>query len=466
MPSHPALVTDPEVLGAYLRDASNTAGRAEGLLRPRTAEELADQLAWCQEQGQPLTVTARRTSTTGAPVPQGGWLLSTEHLDRVLHIGEDRAVAEAGVLLGVLQDQIEAQGRLFPPDPTSRGECSLGGAIACNASGARSYRYGPTRRWVQAVQVALPDGRLIEATRHTPIPSGWPRLRWTQPEVKTAAGLYPAENLLDLFIGQEGILGVITRAELVLTALPERVFSVLAWFGSSAEGLELVEALRSPPPGVSPRCVEWYDRHSLDLARARLPELPVQAQAAVWCEQECTDGDFSDRVEAWAALLEGCGAMTEHTLFADDEAGQARLRALRHAVPAGVNEQLSRTGMPKVATDFAVPDAALRPMMAAYEAVKLPHILFGHIGDNHLHLNLLPRDAAELAEARRIWAELFQLALSFGGTVSAEHGVGKLKRRQLAEMVGPEVIASFVALKQHLDPRWILGRDTMIDAPV
>ena len=104
-------------------------------------------------------------------------------------------------------------------------------------------------------------------------------------------------------------------------------------------------------------------------------------------------------------------------------------------------------------------------MMAAYAEVTLPHVLFGHIGDNHLHLNLFPRSPEELVAARAVWAALFRKAISLGGTVSAEHGVGKLKRRFLAEMVGPEVLSSFVALKRHVDPAWILGRGTMLEIP-
>src|SRR5690606_28146751 len=111
-----------------------------------------------------------------------------------------------------------------------------------------------------------------------------------------------------------------------------------------------------------------------------------------------------------------------------DDAGRARLHALRHAVPAGVNEQIVRNGMPKIATDLAVPDAALDEMMSAYEAAPLPHVLFGHIGDNHLHLNLLPRSAAELEIARSYYAELARRAVAAGGTVSAEHGIGKIKK--------------------------------------
>jgi FAD/FMN-containing dehydrogenase len=115
-----------------------------------------------------------------------------------------------------------------------------------------------------------------------------------------------------------------------------------------------------------------------------------------------------------------------------------------------------RNGMPKIGTDFAVPDEALPEMMAAYEAVELPHINFGHIGDNHLHLNLLPRDPVELASARALYKELAHKAISLGGTVSAEHGIGKLKRALLADMLGPQALAAQLALKRAADPRMVL----------
>lgn len=458
-------ITDPAILAGYLTDASNTHGSAEALLRPESAEEVAEILAYCQQRSIPLTVTAQRTSTTGGPVPKGGWLLSTERLNRVLSIDGQHAEAEAGVLLGAFQDEIERRSLFYPPDPTSRNECSLGGSIACNASGARTYRYGPTRPWVEELQIALPDGTLLRADRDTPIPADWPRPQWTEPKVKTAAGIYPATNLMDLFIGQEGMLGVITRARVRLIPLPERVFSVWVFFPSASAGLAFVAQLRGSRT-LSPRLIEWFDTNSLDLIRQRVPELPPEARAAVWCEQECEDGSADALIEAWAAEIEGSEALSDATVFADDAAGMERLRQLRHALPAGVNELISRSGLPKVGTDFAVPDAGLAALMAAYEAVPMRHVLFGHIGDNHLHLNLLPQSQAELIQARQIWAELFRLAISLGGTVSAEHGIGKLKRQYLAEMVGEETLGTFRALKRRLDPNWILGRDTMIDAPV
>ena len=461
------LITDPGVLEGYLTDASNTRGRADGLFRPRNAEEVAEVLARATAEGVPVTVTAQRTSTTGGPVPDGGWLLSTERLNRILSLDE----AEAGVILGAFQTEVERAGRFFPPDPTSRAECTLGAALACNASGARTFRYGPARPWVEEVELVTPTGEILRATRQTPIPAGWPVPRWPLPQVKTAAGYEPADNLLDLAIGQEGTLGVLTRARVRLTDLPRGVLSLIAFFPDTPSLLAMVTRARdgaqrpgrpATPGSLNPRAIEYFDRHSLDLVRARVPDLPDAAHGALFLEIE-HDGEAP--IEAWyEALLDG-GALIDATIVAEDAAGRARLSAVRHAVPAGVNEQIVRNGMPKVGTDFAVPDAALPQMMAAYEAVTLPHILFGHIGDNHLHCNLLPRDAAELQAARALYRALALQAVALGGTVSAEHGIGKLKRGLLAEMVGPDTLAAFVALKRAVDPSWILGRGTMLDVP-
>ena len=450
------VIRDPAILAGYLGDASNLpGGHCEGLVRPRSAEECAEVMAHCQANGIPLTVTARRTSTTGGPIPYGGWLLSTELLNTVLAIGRDTALVQAGVLLGEFQDQVEATGRLFPPDPTSRNECSLGGAIACNASGARSFKYGSIRPWVAAVQAVLPSGALIRATRDTPIPADWPSVDWTPPAVKSATGLSPEGNLLDLLIGSEGILGLVTEALVNLTDLPTHLFSVMAFFGSTDDALDFVDVAK----GAGPRLIEYFDRHSLQLVRDRVPDVPDAAVAAVWIEQECTEADHEDQLMAWAERVESA----LEVLFAEEARDLERLRAIRHAIPAGVNEQVIANGMPKVGTDFAVPDAALRPMMAAYEAVDMPHVLFGHIGDNHLHLNLLPRSVSELDEARAIWSRLYDAALLHGGCLSAEHGVGKLKSKYLERMVGTATVTAFAALKRHLDPAWILGRGVMLD---
>lgn len=461
--------TDPGVLLGYLTDASNIHGHADALVRPTSTEEVAEVVRYCQERAIPLTVTAGRTSTTAAPVPFGGWLLSTERLDRIVEIGHDAATAQPGVYLGAFQAEIEARGRFYPPDPTSRHECTLGASIACNASGARTFKYGPTRPWVEALEVVLPTGEIRRFRRGDPVPEGWPVPSWHEPHVKTAAGYSPARDAVDLFVGQEGTLGIVTEATVRLTALPTAVMGLLAYFPDRESAIRFVEAARGAARAdrsgpLSPRCIEYYDAHCLDLARQRLGDVPDAATAGLFCEQEVEACGEDAHLAAWWEALEAAGALTDGTIVTTDPAGQARLHALRHAIPAGINEQVVRNGMPKVGTDLAVPDAALREMMDLYESSAFQHVLFGHIGDNHLHLNLLPKSPEELAAAKAWYTELARRAVALGGSVSGEHGIGKVKKAQLELMLDAGTLESFRRLKRQLDPNWILGRGTMFDA--
>lgn len=456
------VVTDPGVLQGYLTDASNVPGRADGLVRPRDTAEVAEVVAHCQARGIPLLASAGRTSTTAGAVPDGGWVLALSGLDRVLAVGDRDATAEAGVVLGAFQSRIEAQGRFYPPDPTSRNECSLGASIACNASGARSFKYGATRRWIEALEVVLPTGEVLTARRGDPIPAAWPVPRWDEPRLKTAAGYAPPRDLVDLFVGTEGTLGIVTRATVRTIPLPGEVVGLLAFFPDRAAALRFVvrarAAQRADADGlVSPRCLEYFDRHCLARAASRT-DVPAGAGAALFCEQEIGGHGVDAHLGAWIEALTDEGALTDDTILAVDPPSRERLLAMRHAIPAGINEEVVRNGMPKVGTDLAVPDEALDEMMARYEAAPLPHALFGHVGDNHLHLNLLPRTADELRLAKAFYDELARRAVALGGTISAEHGVGKLKRAHLAWMVGEPVLAQFRALKQTLDPNGILGR--------
>lgn len=457
-----------DIIEGYLRDASNIKGYAEHLLRPDSVEDISEILKECQQKNIAVTVSAQRTSTTGASVPFGDVILSMEKFDRIHSAHE----VDAGVILGQYQQQIEKEGWFFPPDPTSRNECSIGGAIACNASGARSFKYGATRPWVEGIEVVLPTGEIVQADRNTPIPKDWPRLGVTVPSVKTAAGYESCDNLLDLMIGQEGTLGVVTKAWLTTIRLPNAL-GLLVFFDRTEACLLAVKQLKqgavryrkgelkSVQSAISPRLLEYFDHRSIGFMRRYLPELP-SANAALWMELESETDDFPT-LQPCLDILEQCGALMEHTILADTDTEKERLYRARHAIPASVNEIVSGNGMPKVGTDFAVPDEKLAWMLDAYAEVDLPHVLFGHIGDNHLHLNMLPSTVAELDYAKEIYVELARIALAYGGTVSAEHGIGKIKKMLLAEQVGEDVLQQFRALKSMVDPNWILGRGTLFD---
>lgn len=446
-------IDDPDIIQGYLRDASNIEGAATQLFRPETAEDVSNILCWCSTHDVSITVSGCRTSTTGAATPSGGAILSMENFNAIHSTSE----VDANVLLGRYQQYLETHQMCFPPDPTSRHECSIGGAISCNASGARSFYFGSIRSWVDAVEVVFPTGEIRIVDRQTPFPSNWPSVSWTLPRVKTSAGYQPCDNLLDLLIGQEGTLGVITKAW--LRTIPSfEINTVVVFFNTRQDCLHCTHQVReqSRGGGVRVYSVEYFDRNAIGFMKARLPHIP---EAECGLIIECDEESRSSVLE----ILESSRALSEYTMLEEFTVGQERIQQARHAVPAGINEQLVRNNMPKVGTDFAVPFERLAWMMDAYDEVDVPKVLFGHIGDAHLHLNMLPRTASELDYAREIYVELARIALSYGGTVSAEHGIGKIKRMLLAEMLGPETIRTFQALKKVVDPAWILGRGNIFD---
>ena len=444
---------DPDIIQGYLRDASNIEGAATQLFRPETPEDVAEILCWCTRHEVPLTVSGCRTSTTGSATPIGGAILSMEFFNTIHSVSE----VDANVLLGAYQHYLESRQVCFPPDPTSRHECSIGGAISCNASGARSFYFGSIRSWVDAVEVVFPTGEIRIVDRQTPFPSNWPSVSWTLPRVKTSAGYQSCDNLLDLLIGQEGTLGVITKAW--LRTIPSfEVNTVLVFFNTRQDCLHCAHLVReqSQKDEIRVYSVEYFDRNAIGFMTCRLPHIP---EAACGLIIEFDEENMSSLLN----ILECSNALLEYTMLEESTVGQRIVQQARHAIPAGINEQLVRNNMPKVGTDFAVPFERLSWMMDAYDEVDLPKVLFGHIGDAHLHLNMLPRTASELEYARELYVELARIALSYGGTVSAEHGIGKIKRQLLAEMVGLETIRTFQDLKKVVDPAWILGRGNIFD---
>lgn len=568
-----ACVRDPDIVRGYLQDVSRLAGWAERLYRPGSEESLSALMAQLSADGTPVTVVARQTSTTGASVPEGGAIVLLDKLSGAFEVDPSRlrASAESGILLGDFQRALERQGLLYPPDPTSRNECTLGGSVACNASGARTFRYGATRGWVEALRVVLADGHRLTLRRGDVLSSGEPfvfqypdgrRLEvpcpaYALPPVKHAAGYHALKpgtplDLLDLFIGSEGTLGIITWVEVRILPLPEKVLSFLACFPSEQAAFACVRKARAfrqaggePREDFQPRprCIEWLDGLALKLVRHRFPEvgLPETAQAALFFEQECLREEEDATLEGWLEVLAETGALTEHAqgvLLADSEARLQLLYDMRHAVPAGVNEQAARNGMPKLGTDLAVPDEALEAMMALYargvkdvagqlplaerlavlrevlaldpenapelavvqldamedelkasqgrlteparklldarslamwQWLKLPSRLdsatFGHIGDNHVHVNLLPTSPGGLVAARALYAHWTREAIRLGGTVSAEHGIGKIKRKALTWLLGEDALRQMQAVKEAMDPGWILGRGNLMTPP-
>jgi len=447
---------DDSIPPQYLTDASGYTGSGSKLFVPNDEAGAIDVLNAAREQREPITIAGAGSGLTGARVPQGGWVLSLEKF-RHLEISEGRARAGAAVTLLELRDAARPTRQFYAPDPTEI-TASVGGTIATNASGSRSFKYGSTRRHVLALRVALMDGRVVEYRRGEKIDFPVPPIP-VPATTKYTAGyrLEPGMDWIDLFCGSEGTLGVVLEAELKLLPLPESLFAGVIFFPSDEHALDAVQAWRSV---AELRMIEYVDRNALQLLKERYPEIPAAAAAALLIEAE------GDDIDSWEARLQSAGALIEASWFAMTAHDRERFREFRHALPEMVIAKLVPSGFLKMGTDYAVPIARNREMLAYYRQrleAEMPgrYVIYGHIGDAHVHVNLLPTNQAESTTSSRLLTEFAKQAVALGGTVSAEHGLGKRKAGLLALQYAPEHIQAMRDVKSRLDPEWLLGRGTL-----
>jgi len=492
-----------------------TAPPPERVYFPETTADVSAAVREAASAGQPLTTSGARTGIVGGAVPlDSRWVLSLSKMDGVLEIAADDDApwpfvrAQAGVTLTALGERLAAfdwkslglsdppGGWFYPVDPTE-STAFVGGTVATNASGGRSYSCGSTRAWVRGLEVVLADGRAVRLRRgdvrardgviEAPDILGPRRLELPdiqRPACKCACGYYvaPDVDLVDVFVGSEGTLGVVTEVELRLAPLPANILSLMCFLpegqGGADEGLALVKSLRTDER-IRPLTVEYLGGTALDMLREErelspnspLPELPPEARTAVFFEvAHETDEELDELVVAIDERLGLHGGSLERTWAGDDEATREKMRVLRHSVPEAANTRVARRKrdvpeLHKVGTDIAVPDAALDELLVAYRELipvsGLEYVMFGHAGENHLHVNLMPRSVEDLERAKALHEDLARLAVRLGGAVTAEHGVGRLKRKLLEIQYGSEGVAALRKVKDFFDPRSLLNPGVM-----
>jgi FAD/FMN-containing dehydrogenase len=437
----------PEPDSSYLTDASGYRGSAERIFLPSSETQVAQILSEATALRKPVTIAGAGTGLTGGRVPHTGWLICLERLTQI-EIHDGYAICGAGVLLRDLQASA-APRQFYAPDPTETG-ASIGGSIATNASGSRSFLYGATRRHVRALRVVLASGEILALSRGEKPPFEVPTLPPSSAN-KNTAGYYlrPGIDYMDLFIGSEGTLGVVTEAELALLPAPSSLFTGVLFFESDEEALDAVDRWRSTPVL---RMLEYLDTGSLALLRTRFPEIPSEARSCVLVEREGEDAEWlGDLDKGW---------------FATSAADRERFRRFRHALPEAVNDLVRRRNLTKMGSDFAVPVPRSREMLRIYRETldrEFPgqYVIFGHIGDAHLHVNVLPANDEEWKRASGLMTEFARQAAVLGGTVSAEHGLGKRKRHLLEIQYTPEEIEKMREVKRRLDPNGLLGPGTL-----
>jgi D-lactate dehydrogenase (cytochrome) len=513
----------------YLRDESRLSGEAESISFPTSEQQIREIVELLADRRIPVTVQSGKTGISGGAVPSGGHILNLSRMNRFLGLRRDPRGdryllrLQPGVLLSQINEAVvkrefatggwspeslhalesfqqESKSFFFPPDPTETS-AAIGGMAASDASGARSFSYGPTRLYIESLRMVLIDASTLELKRGVQQASGLRFQLETEqgrvlngtlpsygmPATKNTAGLYirPDMDLIDLAIGSEGTLGILSEIEIALIPLPPVFTGVMGFFPELAGALQFVKRVRGD--GIveknfhRPKAMEFFDGNSLELLRrqkhdnpafSELPEVPEQKAAAVYVEYH---GDSPEAVEEQifelAEILSDCGGSEDDTWLAEQPKELERLKDFRHALPEAINllidqRRKSAPGLIKLGTDMAVPDEALERIFDLYlshlNESTLEYVLFGHIGNNHIHVNILPRSMEDYEKGKQLYRGWAEQVVALGGSVSAEHGIGKLKTQLLRLMYGEEGIEQMRRIIDVFNPEGRLNRGNIV----
>jgi glycolate oxidase len=421
-------------------------GRPLGILRPESVDEVARLVRLANELGFGVVPRGAGTGLSGGSVPdERSVVLLMNGWKRILEIDEENLSAwvEPGVVTAELHRAVEARGLFYPPDPGSMNVCTIGGNVAENSGGLRGLKYGVTKNYVLGLEAVLATGEVY---------------RGGGKSVKDVAGY----NLVDLLVGSEGTLGVITRVLLRLIPRPETSATLVAFYpsvGTAARAVSTILAAR-----IVPATVEFLDRTTLRCVEeyARLG-LPADAGAMLLVEVDGRAPVVLEDVARVEALCAAAGAT--QVIRAHDEREALRLKSARRAAFAS----LARLSPTTILEDATVPRSALPEMVGAVERIAAKYDLvignFGHAGDGNLHPTCCidGRDPGQVARAHRAFAEIFQAALDLGGTITGEHGVGLSKKAFLPATIGEGGMRWTRAIKQALDPAGVLNPGKIVD---
>jgi D-lactate dehydrogenase (cytochrome) len=491
----------PADVADLLHDESRLAAPAvASVAEPATLDELRQVLRWHADRGHRVTISGARTGVTGGAVPEAAsHLVSPDRLRGVVaidvHADPPAVRVLAGTPLRDLQAHLASQapGWMLPLDPTE-ANASVGGMVATNAAGSRGFRFGATRDWVVALTVELASGRTLELRRgadraagnEVTLVDGDARrvahlLPIPKPHTKNSVGygFTPGGDVLDLFVGSEGTLGVVSEVTLRLMPDVESRLAFLQCFATADQAFTLVEALRGDA-SLRTTAIEFLDARSHELARetgkpevARVLANAPPGSCSVFAEFGYDDdAGLETTIEAVLGHVAAAGGDDQAGLAGMDDQARRDIRVFRHAVPERINATIAqrRQAHPtlhKIATDMAVEDRDLRWVYGLYTSrlteAGLDHAVFGHAGNNHFHVNILPKDDGELQRAKSIYPEFAAAIVARGGCVSAEHGIGRIKKHFLSVQYRPETLDAMRAAKRWLDPEWRLNPGVLLD---
>ncbi len=473
----------------YLSDESNIKSRnIESVYIPDNDMEISELLA----KETPITVFAGGTGIAAGATADEGSVISMEKF-QFLHIEPELCEVSvgAGVSLRDLNNALAQNGLWYPADSTEQS-ATIGGNAATCAWGTRSYKYGSIRNYINAVHVIIPGAGNIRISRGENITAGYlfsgdintggktiSLSARNQAGVKLAdtvagfpkknsAGYYMKKDMdiIDLLIGSEGTLGIITMLELTVPKIPYDITAFMGYFNCTGEAFDFIEKVKSVKGEFMPCSIEFMDSESLKILKEDSFKVK-EADAAVFLEIETPGVEDPDGVVEFASeLFKTSGIGGEDVIVSSTKDKKDYIYSIREGLPNGINKRVRAAGMKKLSTDFSVNNGREGELLEIYNEMRgragIKSVLFGHAGDNNLHLNFIPGSDEEYARARVIYEEACRKVGTIGGTIAAEHGVGKLKKGLLKYMYGPEILSAMGAVREKFDPGYLLNRGNVI----
>jgi len=505
----------------YLNDEANiVAGFADRIYFPKNEAEVVEIVKLANKLRTKITVSGGGTGLSGGRVPLGGWILATDDMtlkvdpdimvwrdpethkeyNYVLKESKDKATITIPISLTLksFQTLVRELGWFYPPDPTER-TAFLGGTVATNASGSRSFKFGSTRDWVDSIRVVLGNGEvailgrdessvvtenfaIVKTNRKTyEVIRPSYSLPKTRKNVATPV-LTNDSHSVDLFIGSGGLFGIITEITLSLIKTPKEILNIFAYCPSHQIALKLIQEcqnIRSSQNQPLPMSVEYLDSRAMDIIRRKDKSVSTSAKALIILEQDAKDDDeLSEYIEFWLNKFTELGI--NETSVAQTQREIEMHKELRHSVPEYVNSVVKSFGQSKHGSDFSVSEDLLNEIFEmanslgqefeAYQkenenSNEIGYAIWGHGGDCHLHLNFIPRSDAEGKAAKSLMFKFLKRIVDLNGSIAAEHGLGKKEfenKPAVYYAIGASGIDEIRQIKITLDPNLILNPVNLI----
>ncbi|MCE7734411.1 MAG: FAD-binding oxidoreductase [Candidatus Heimdallarchaeota archaeon] len=504
----------------YLTDESGIVadGNADRIFFPTSESEVTEIILNSNNDKIPVTISGGGTGISGGRVPREGWIIATDQMNSIttknsenwkdpetgleyqlyLEKIDDKSgllTVPISITVESIQNFVKEKGWFYPPDPTERTSF-IGGNVATNASGARSFKFAPTRSWVQRLNVVLPTGEMIKLDRiknngHIKsseitvdvdgVKISVMRPRYKNPDVsKNVAGIVIKDDYhpIDLFIGGNGIFGVVTEITLRLIRPPMQITSIFVYCKKMDQALDLIEICQKQRMSRQfpvPMSVEYMDKRAVTIMRSKDERIPKVAGGLVILEQDTASNDeLEDALEFWSDIFDELEIVDTNVAQTYTEIEHHKY--LRHWVPENVIALSKSYNQALQVTDYSVPSNRFRELFdyciqmgmefeRSQVTTKLGYVFFAHAGDSHVHLTLLPSNDEEALFGNKILIKIMTKIMNMGGTIAAEHGLGKKSfnnKPALYLQYGEDGLADIRIMKKTFDPNLILNPENLL----